>query len=67
MMVAVAVFTATAAFASKLHLPGVLNSRRTKHSPQGQRLRRRCGHGDRGNGGGGGDGRRSRRWLLSGM
>ena len=54
---------ATAAFARQLHSPGVLNSRRTKHSPQGQRFRRRrCGSG--GSGGGGGDARRSRRWFL---
>ena len=38
-MAVVAAPTATAAFARKLHSPGVLNSRRTKHSPQGQRFR----------------------------
>ena len=67
-MAVVAAPTATAAFARKLHSPGVLNSRRTKHSPQGQRFQRRwCGSGGSGGGevgGGGGDARRSRRWLL---
>ena len=68
----VAAPTATAAFARKLHAPGVINSRQTKHSPQGQRFRRPwCGSGRSGGGGvggggggGGGDARRSRRWLL---
>ena len=72
-MVMVAAPTATAAFAQKLHSPGVINSRRTKHSPQGQRFRRRwrgcggcggSGSGVGGCGGGGGDERKSRRWLL---
>ena len=72
-MAVVAAPTATAAFARKLHLPGVMNSRRTKHSPQGQRFRRRwCGCGGCGGsgsgaggcGGAGGNVRRSRRWLL---
>ena len=70
-MMAIAVVaapTATAAFARKLHSPGVINSRRTKHLPQGQRFRRHwCesgGSGGGGVGGGGGDARRSRRWLL---
>ena len=73
-MVVVAAPTATAAFARKLSSPGVLNSRRTKHSPQGQRFRLRwcccggCGGsgggGVGGCGGGGGDTRSSRRWFL---
>ena len=73
-MAVVAAPTATAAFVRKLYSPGVLNSRRTKHSPQGQRFRLRwCGCGGCGGsgvggvggcGGGGGDARRSRRWLL---
>ena len=50
-MAAVAASTATAAFARKLHSPGVINSWRTKHLPQGQRFRRQwCesgGSGDR--------------------
>ena len=38
--------TTSAAFAGKLTSAGVLNSRRTQHSPQRQRLRwRRCGGG----------------------
>ena len=45
-MAVMAAPTSTAAFVSKLHSPGVLNSRRTKHSPQGTRFRRRwCGCG----------------------